>query len=270
MIEKTGVSINKYAIKDFTMNFIVPLIALGLSAVMGFVIIYPSMKSLPTLKAEVEGKQALEAQLSSKLANLSNLSEFKSVVDENSMLVQKVLADEPLVPQLLTQIDQIAKESGLDVTKLSYSFSETKGSVADTTIVQPAYKTVDVALGASGNFDQVAVFLENMEKAARLVNVESFRYSVDQKESYKLDVSFSLASPYLKVESSAVTDDPVDLSLSDANFVQFINTIRELKYYDISAENINNEVVELAEPSESTPSEKPTEEPADAPIPVLD
>jgi Tfp pilus assembly protein PilO len=264
------------------MNFLVPLIALGLSAVMGFVIIYPSVKSLPALKLEVESKKALEAQLSSKLDNLKNLTEFKSVVDENSMLVQKVLVDEPLVPQLLTQIDQIAKESGLDVTKLNYSFSENAGApvgataadVAKAAAAQTSYKTVDVALGTTGNFDQVVVFLQNMEKAARLINVESFRYSADQKEPFKLDVSFSLVSPYLKVESSAVTDDPVTLSLSDANFVQFINTIRELKYYDISAENINNDVVKLAEPSETTPSaeptEEPTEEPVNAPTPVLD
>jgi hypothetical protein len=178
-----------------------------------------------------------------------------------------------MVPQLLTQIDQVANESGLKVTKLNYSFSDPAKTTAapsstseDPTkpvIPEDPYKTVDVSLGTEGNFDQLITYLANNENSARLVNVDTFRYTSAEKDAATvLNISFSLKSPYMKIESKAVTDEAINLSLSDKQFVDTINKIKALKFYNISVEGVKEEFVnQTPETSQSTSSVTPTPTP---------
>jgi len=260
MAEKFNLNIDKTAIKSFLINFLVPLICIGIIAVLGFLVLYPSFKTYNPLKKEVADKNTLSTQLATKLANLESLKEFKSVVEQNSTLVQQVLVNEAMVPQLLTQIDQVARESGLTVTKLNYSFSDPTikqvSADGETFLPESPFKTVDVSLGTDGNFDQLVTFLANTENSARLVSVDTFRYTTAEKDaSTFLNISFSLKSPYMKVESQAVTDDPVNLVLSDKEFVATINKIKGLKFYNISLEGVKEEFLkETPEASQSTPA----------------
>lgn len=239
--KKPGFNINTQGIKEFFVNFLIPIVALGVSAVLIFLFMMPAFKNLPLLKADVAAKSALETQLTAKVDSLSKLVNFRKVVDENSMLVSNVLVSEALVPQLLTQIDLIAQESGLAVDKLSYSFSDpakTNAPVSTegtgTAPVAP-YSTVIVNLGAVGSYEQLRVFLETLENSARLVNVNSYRFTMsDDKDASKLEMTIILNSPYLFVESNAVTDDPVTLDISSQNFVKVVNRIKELKLYQVS------------------------------------
>lgn len=263
MSEKFKLNIDKVAIKSFLLNFLVPLICIGVTAALGFFVFYPSFQSYKPLKKEVADKQLLSTQLATKLTNLENLKEFKAVVDQNSALVQSVLVGEAMVPQLLTQIDQVARESGLTVTNLNYSFSAPAALPAQQVtepgivpLLEKPYKTVDVSLGTDGNYDQLVTFLANTENSARLVNVDTFRYTTSEKDSATvLNVSFSLKSPYMTVESKAVTDDPINLSLSDKQFVDTINKIKGLKFYNISLESVKAELLtSTPETSQSTSS----------------
>ena len=62
-----------------------------------------------------------------------------------------------------------------------------------------------------------------------------------------MGLSFILTSPFLVVESSAVTDDPIDLDITDPAFIEFINEIKQMNYYDIKAEDINPNIAEEVE-----------------------
>ncbi|EKE00378.1 MAG: hypothetical protein ACD_22C00035G0001, partial [uncultured bacterium] len=111
---------------------------------------------------------------------------------------------------------------------------------AGSTDALEPYKLVNVSLGSNGNQNQLIAFLENMENAARLINVKNFRYSMgEDKETglMTLTISFALESPYLFVESNAVTDEPIKLSISDAKFINDINKLKTLKYYKMDTTN---------------------------------
>ena len=280
--DKPNISLDMHAsagkIKELLINFLVPVICLVGSGLLGFLVIYPSAQSLPLLKTELESKEALAAQLLQKNNNLTKLRDFKTVVDENSALVMRALTDEPYVPQLLTQIDRISKESGLTITRLNYSFSESAASNAApavavdteglpvTVAVAPAGPVpsfVNVGMTAESNFSQLVAFFKNLENSSRLVDIDTFRYSTEKgEEESSLNVSLSLFSPHIKVESSAVTDDPVNLTLSDAKFVSLINKIKDLRYYDISVEDIDDTVIVNAiEVEESSESAQPSTQP---------
>ncbi|HSX39423.1 MAG TPA: type 4a pilus biogenesis protein PilO [Candidatus Saccharimonadales bacterium] len=252
---KSPININAESIKQLFVNFLVPIVALGLTGALIFFVILPSVKALPGLKKQLEDKTMLEQQLNTKVGDLNKLVNFKTVVDENSSLVSNALTSEALVPQLLTQVDQIAQDSGLKVDKLSYSFTDpSKAPVTDAeAAVKPAFSTVNVNLGVLGNVNQLITFLSNIENAARLVDVTSFRYTLNDKSDVTaLDMTIILKSPYVFVESNAVTDDPITLNISDKKFTSLMDRIKLLKFYQISVtKDFGDQVQESTESTSS-------------------
>jgi Tfp pilus assembly protein PilO len=214
-------------LKDFAVNFMVPLISFGVALLLGFFVIYPSISSKPEVEQELATKEELNTVLTDKVATLERLIDFKDVVSQNSELVDRVLVSEDLVPELLSQIDFIARSAGLDITRLNSQNRAVDPKKESTTMPQ-----VEVSLGVVGNFNQFIVFLENTENAARLVNISNFGYSANSKDPNVLNFNLSLVSPYLYVNSSAVVDEPVGLDVSNNEFVSLVNKVKEMKYYD--------------------------------------
>jgi|GEM_PF-1469141 len=211
--------------KAFALNFIVPIVSFSVSLLLILTVIIPSFTSLPDLKTELAQKQTLNNTLSKKLSNLERLVDFKKIVDENSTLINNVLVSEEMVPELLSQVDHIAKESNLEVSRLSYSLSQAgSGSLG--------YPSVDISLGVMGTYDQLVNFLKLVENASRLIDVSTYRYTVGSKDTTSLNINLVLRSPYLFVNSSAVTDDPIDLDVTSQSFLNFVSKIQGLKYYN--------------------------------------
>lgn len=245
--------------KDVAINFIVPILCTVVSAVLFVVIIYPSFRNVPELQQKLKDTVTLRDQLKEKQAKLGRFIDFRAILEENSNLVDRVMPAEQNVPGLLDQLSQIASEAGLDVTKLSYSLSET--AQGDTDAV--SYSVVLVSLGADGNYEQMISFMKAAENASRLVNVSNFRFnSVNLNDVEALSITFVLNAPFMQVQSSAVTDEPIPLDITSADFVSFINRVKALRYFEKSGDtkNIGVEVTneeidtEVEESSQSTPS----------------
>ena len=225
-------------VKDTVLNFIVPLISVLSAILILSLYVYPAYKDLPVKKAELDKKVTLRNTLSKKVEALTKLVDFKDVFDENLDIVTKVLVPEPEVPRLLDQASQIASRAGMDIDRLSYSYGS-KGSD------KSSFETVTVSMSVKSSFEQLVLFMELVEKAARYVSVPNFRYSVSantgEKDYGSLSSSFSLDSPYLFVESSAVTDEPIGIDMSSNEFTEFMNMLKDLDYYDFVNRNIKAE-----------------------------
>jgi Tfp pilus assembly protein PilO len=253
--QKQEVNLNMMAMKEALINYIVPIISLAVSALVGVLVLLPSYKAIPELSADLEEKTNLEITLKNKLSNMNRLLEFKNVVEENSELVSKVLVSEKLVPGLLTQIDKIARESGLSINTLNYGLGSSKAK--DSKV---KFDTVTVNLSATGSFTQLKSFMSNVENAARIIVVNTFRYSSQKGDdgANRVGVNFVLISPYLFVESNAVTDDPIDLDISDQEFQELINKIKGLKYYNPYDVDASVPVVETPEETEEEVTDEET------------
>jgi len=251
---KLNVNIDIKSIKEALLNFVVPLISIVSSVVLIMVFIYPMIKKYPILKSEFDNKALLKNTLQTKISNLRKLVDFKEFVDEGSDLVSRVLVSEADVPKLLDQVHQIATNSGMVVNRLSYSYGGDQSS--------DFYNTVIVSLGTETNYGQIILFLESVENAARFIKVPSFRYSLGRnlEDGDSLSANFSVDSPYLFVQSDAVTDEPVNLDISSQEFVDFINNMKSLRYYEFL--NIDVEATEDTgeEDSEETTEEESAEE----------
>lgn len=212
-------------LKSFALNFIVPIVGFSVSLILILTVVIPSFTTIPDLRAELSQKQSLNSTLSKKLSDLERLLDFKKIVDDNSTLINNVLVSEEMVPELLSQVDTIAREAGLEVTRLSYSISQASGGSL-------GYPSVDVSLGVLGTYDQLVNFYKLTESASRLIDVSGYRYAVGSKDANTLNMNLVLRSPYLFVNSEAVTDDPIDLDVTNQSFLNFVSKIQNLKYYN--------------------------------------
>jgi len=239
-----------YKLRNAVVNFIVPIIAFGVALLLIVLYIYPSFKSLPEKREELNNKISLKNTLSEKVSDLKVLSDFGDVLNENLEIVNKVLVPEADVPRLLDQATQISQRAGMELDRLSYSYGSKAEEEKETD-----FDVVNVSMGVNSSFEQLVLFMELVEKAARYVSVSNFRYSVseDREEGVsRISSSFSLDSPYLFVESSAVTDEPIGIDIKSPDFVNFMDMLKGLDYYDFVNRNIQAE--------EEKPEEEQTEE----------
>ncbi len=244
MPKKSSVQLD--AIKETLLNYIVPLVSILLTVLIGLFVLYPSYKSLPDLQTQLDQKRLLKSNLEKKIDNLNRLADFKNVVDEDAALVSKVLVSDQLIPGLLTQVDKITQEAGLSINRLNYGVGVT--TQAGGTATPVTYNYVTVNLGVTGSFEQIKTFLSRLEGAARIIDVDKFRYTLSETDAGNfLGVNFVLVSPYLFVESTAITDESINLDISSPAFVGLINKIKNLNYYDPNEINLEVPVIEATE-----------------------
>lgn len=247
-------------LKSAVINFIVPIVSMVLCLVLILVVIVPTYKQMPLKKSELDAATQKKQDLTTKLDNLNKLEQYKSVLDENLALVNKVLVTTSEEPKVSDEILQIAFASGMTVERLVTSGStpanapaaaaapattaseDVEGAPKTTTtpVAEPVTaKSINASLGATGNLDQLEVFLTELENAARFVGVSSFRFtSVTGKgasDDGMYTFTISLDAPYMAVNSTASTDDPVEAELDTAKYQDFIAKLKALKFYEFSS-----------------------------------
>jgi Tfp pilus assembly protein PilO len=241
-------------IRDTILNFIVPLVVLVVCIAASVLFIYPAYNEIPVLKADIETKTSTRNQLSAKKNKLEELVDFKSVVDENAELLSDLLESEPKVPELLNQIDQIGTEAGLSIEKLSYSLGS-KGTG------EQGHDVVGVSLTTTGNHEQTLQFLKSTENAARLISITNLRFSFDSKTTLEYNTTFTIESPFLEIDSQAVTDEPLVIDISSDEFLTFMEDVKDFNYYEsivpIFPIPLESEQLEFAEGGEPVITEQP-------------
>lgn len=255
-------------VKNIFLNFLVPIICLGVIGILLFLVILPISSNSSELKAELDQKTKKNTTLQSKKDTLDKLIDFEAVVAENTNLFRKALPEEAMVPELLTQVDAIAKESGLEVVKLSNSISKSTSSSNTKEETIAPFQVVIVSLGVSGTYEQMRIFNSNLENSSRLIEVTDFRFSSASDDDNTYSATFVLNSPYLSITTEAVTDESISVDVSDDSFLYIVNEVKDLKHYDIVAsqeiiddlEEQENEQTEDAEETEPEQVEQTTEQ----------
>ncbi len=249
--EKINLPTNTSRIKETLINFIVPLICLAVAVLLIIFVIYPGIVNIPKFKQELNDRNQKKEVLAEKSTNLKKLIFYKAMLEQNSALVDRALSSTDNIPQLLDEVYQMSVSSGVKVNRLNYSYSDA-GALAPATDSAPSkalpIKQVEVSLGTEGSYDQIVFLLQEIENAARVINATSFRYTSDEKGV--LLASYVLDSPYLFVQANAVTDESVNLDVTNQKFIDFINKIKTLQYYEFK----NQQIQVIEETKQSTPT----------------
>ncbi len=149
-----------------------------------------------------QGRQrALDAQLQEKSEIAQNLNERRREMDVLQQKLDEALSELPEqadVDELLAQLNDVGRKSGLEI------------ATVEPTAEQPAqiYVKIPIRMSVVGNYNEVALFLQEVANMRRIVNVNNIRLGTPQVRSEKvvLNADF-IATAFRFLDQNAAKSD---------------------------------------------------------------
>lgn len=148
-------------------------------------------------------QRTLEQQLAEKKAIADNLTDRRREMDQLDQKLQEALTELPErkdIDELLAQLNDVGKKSGLEISKVEPS-AETAESF---------FARIPVKMTVSGNYHEIALFLQEVANMRRIVNVNNIKLSVNttasKPEKVVLNSDF-MATTFRFIEASAAKKD---------------------------------------------------------------
>jgi type IV pilus assembly protein PilO len=146
-------------------------------------------------------QRALDSQLQEKSEIAQNLNERRREMDVLQQKLDEALSELPEqadVDELLAQLNDVGRKSGLEI------------ATVEPTAEQPAqiYVKIPIRMSVVGNYNEVALFLQEVANMRRIVNVNNIRLGTPQVRSEKvvLNADF-IATAFRFLDQSAVKVD---------------------------------------------------------------
>jgi type IV pilus assembly protein PilO len=126
----------------------------------------------------------LEDELIQKQSIANNLAQFKHEKEILERRLQQALTELPNeanIDELIRSLAEVAKKSGLTINDIA----------PQPEVKQSFYASIPIVMAVTGNYHEIAVFLDALSKLARIVNVTNIKMSSPRMASDKLVVSAS-------------------------------------------------------------------------------
>jgi type IV pilus assembly protein PilO len=124
-----------------------------------------------TVKLQSE-QVRLEQQLAEKKNIADNLNALRKEMDSLDQQLQEALTELPDskdIDELLAQLNDVGKKSGLDIAKVEPAAEATESFFA----------RIPVKMSVSGNYHEIALFFQEVANMRRIVNVNNIRLTVN-------------------------------------------------------------------------------------------
>lgn len=156
------------------------------------------------MREELAGLRQKDASLQSKIQEdqriADNLPQFKAEFEKMEALLNDALTELPNekeIPNLLTSITALAKESGLNVTLFKPGAEKPMGFYAE----------VPVELKMVGSFHEVALFSDAVAKLPRIVNINNLTLASPKDDGGRVLLAVNcLATTFRFIEGATAAD----------------------------------------------------------------
>lgn len=212
----------------------------GLVFLMGIVIFglgVFQILSLPSRQREISRAENNLLVLKQKSERLSEiLSEIKTL-ESNLEVAQIALPASDDVPNLIMQLEQIAKQSGMMVQHLGFGEGKAATTPKEEGVEEvkevSGIKEISLTAVVNGSYGALQTFLRNLESASRIVNVTNFRFSQGQKEGEEggLSVTLGMEAFYLPAVDKVSIDTPLTLDTTSKEYIELIREVKALRVY---------------------------------------
>lgn len=156
------------------------------------------------ISAQRAEQRTLEQQLAEKKAIADNLTDRRREMDQLDQKLQEALTELPErkdIDELLAQLNDVGKKSGLEIAKVEPAAESAESFFA----------RIPVKMTVSGNYHEIALFLQEVANMRRIVNVNNIKLTVNSSaskpEKVVLNSDFQ-ATTFRFVEPSAQKRDP--------------------------------------------------------------
>ncbi|QDE92363.1 pilus assembly protein PilO [Myxococcus xanthus] len=161
-----------------------------------FMFIQPTEEAI---KSQISQRRKLDMELADKSEIAQNLNERRREMDVLEQKLSEALTELPEqrdIEELLAQINDIGKKSGLEISSVTPD-KETVGG-------GDFFARIPIKMTVSGNYHEIALFLQEMANMRRIVNVNNIKLdsAVLKNEKVVLQSTF-LATTFRFVEQKS-------------------------------------------------------------------
>src|SRR5215467_6109669 len=139
------------------------------------------------LESQAAQQRVLDSQLQEKSEIAQNLNERRREMDVLQQKLDEALAELPEsadLDELLAQLNEIGRKSGLEI------------SAVEPTPEEPAqiYMKIPIKMALTGNYHEIATFLQSMANLRRIVNVNNIQLGSPVLKSEKVVLNSSFVA----------------------------------------------------------------------------
>jgi type IV pilus assembly protein PilO len=190
-VEQLIEKINKLAVP--VKAGIIAGIMLLLTAGMYFGFITDLDTTIAGIKADQNAK---EITLAEKQAIADNLNERRKEMDALEQKFQEALTQLPEkkdIEELLSQLSDVGKKSGLEISKVVPGGEASEGF----------YSRIPISMAVSGNYNEIAMFLQEISNLRRIVNVSDLRLTTPIIKGDKVTLTSDFMATTFRFSESA-------------------------------------------------------------------
>jgi type IV pilus assembly protein PilO len=168
-------------------------IILLLTAGTYFLVITDLDTKISGLRAEQNAK---EITLAEKQAIADNLNERRKEMDTLEQKFQDALTQLPEkkdIEELLSQLSDVGKKSGLEISKVVPGNEASEGF----------YSRIPISMAVSGNYNEIAMFLQEIANLRRIVNVSDLRLATPTIKGDKVTLTSEFMATTFRFSETA-------------------------------------------------------------------
>lgn len=157
------------------------LLASGTAA---YYFIFPSYENLKVLEKENEALLAVVDEMKGLVDKKNELYDlYNSVSEGDRKKINELVPSNPKLAEYLVKLDILTSRNGVSFS--SVNFGDPSGAP------DAPYMTSVLSLALSGSYETFKIFLKDLEKYVRIIDVDSFGFSAPAEQGAPLSVSFS-------------------------------------------------------------------------------
>jgi len=142
---------------------------------------------LGTLENQAAQQRVLDSQLQEKSEIAQNLNERRREMDVLQQKLDEALAELPEsadLDELLAQLNEIGRKSGLEISAVEPAPEESA----------QIYVKIPIKMALTGNYHEVAMFLQSLANLRRIVNVNNIQLGSPTLKSEKVVLNTSFVA----------------------------------------------------------------------------
>lgn len=171
-------------------------VAIVLTASCYFLLITDLETQIESLKAQQAGA---DRTLAEKQAIADNLNERRKEMDALEQRLQEALTELPEkkdIEELLAQLNDVGRKSGLEIAKVTPGNESAEGF----------YAKIPITIAVSGNYHEIAMFLQEIANMRRIVNVNTIKFAAPQLRNDKVILSSDFLATTFRFNESKAGD----------------------------------------------------------------
>jgi type IV pilus assembly protein PilO len=137
-----------------------------------FFFVQDAVDQTARLQAE---EQTLERQLAEKKGIADNLNALRKEMDSLDQQLQEALTELPDkkdIDELLAQLNDVGRKAGLDIAKVEPA----------PEAMESFFARIPVKMTVSGNYHEIALFLQEVANMRRIVNINNIQLKLNQNQ----------------------------------------------------------------------------------------